>query len=202
MPLSSHHPRYRSHRRTWIDRRLLAVTAVVVSSSMQDGSSSPEVQAGEGWSTRALQQIQHGILLHELGHGYTLTWPIATTSNDEAIADLFSGWAAVKVLNDPGALLGLAVYRELIAKIINVSPALAAWNRAQGYEDLLRLYHSDPRKYRAIGRLIPDGSLGVSGSSFGDFTGGPGAVSRTRYSPSRSSHRARFVVAEAANCRR
>lgn len=132
----------------------------------------PNGASGRRLVTHALQQIQHGILLHELGHGYTLTWPIPTTSSDEAIADLFAGWAAVRVLNDPGALLGLADYRELIPKIIRVSPALAAWNRAQGYEDLFRLYHSDPHRYRAIGRLIPNGSLGVSGSSFGDFTGG------------------------------
>jgi len=141
--------------------------------TMQGRVVKPKGASGRRLVTHALQQIQHGILLHELGHGYTLTWPIPTTSNDEAVADLFAGWAAVKVLNDPGALLGLADYRELIAKIITVSPALAAWNRAQGYEDLFRLYHSEPRKYRAIGRLIPNGSLGVSGSSFGDFTGGP-----------------------------
>lgn len=58
--------------------------------------------------------------------GYTLTWPIPTTSNDEAIADLFAGWAAVRVLNDPGALLGLADYRELIAKSSGCRPP---WRR-------------------------------------------------------------------------
>jgi hypothetical protein len=140
--------------------------------TMQGRVVKPKGPSGRRLVTHALQQIQHGILLHELGHGYTLSWPIPTTSNDEAIADLFAGWSAVRVLNDPAALLGLADYRELVAKIVKVSPALAAWNRTQGYEDLFRLYHSDPRKYRAIGRLIPNGSLGVSGASFGDFTGG------------------------------
>jgi hypothetical protein len=133
----------------------------------------PQGQGGRRLVNHMLQQMQHGILLHELGHGYTLTWPIPTTSNDEAIADLFAGWAAVKVLNDPGALLALADYRELIASIIKTFPALAAWNRQQGYEDLFRLYHSNPGKYRAIARLIPNGAAGPGGASFGDFSPGP-----------------------------
>jgi hypothetical protein len=131
----------------------------------------PTGPSGRRLVNHALQQLQQGILLHELGHGYTLSWAIPTTSNREAIADLFAGWAAVRVLNDPGALLGLADYRELIAKIINMSPALAAWNRAQGYEDLFRLANSNPR-YRRVQRLIPIGSLGAS---YGVFIGGPWA---------------------------
>jgi hypothetical protein len=133
----------------------------------------PRGQSGRRLVNHMLQQMQHAILLHELGHGYSLTWPIPTTSNDEAIADLFAGWAAVKVLNDPGALLALADYRELIASFIKTFPALATWNRQQGYEDLFRLYHSNPGKYRAIARLIPNGAAGPGGASFGDFSPGP-----------------------------
>jgi hypothetical protein len=39
-------------------------------------------------------------------------------------------------------------------------------------EDLSRLHHSNPHKYRAMARLMPNGSLGVSGASSRDLTGG------------------------------
>jgi hypothetical protein len=137
----------------------------------------PTTPRGRRLRARAIREVLHGVLLHELGHAYTQLWPIPTTSDDETIADVFASWAAVEVLGDPDAVLYLANYR-LGVGTVGASPGIAAWNRATGYADLFRLAHALPRRYRGVRRLLPRGYL--RGES---FIGGPWAGIRNALQP-------------------
>jgi hypothetical protein len=117
----------------------------------------------------AVHQTLHGIELHELGHIYTLQWPIPTTSDNEAIADLFSSWASITLLHDPDAVLALANFRDAAGRY-GALPGVRAWNKGAGYADLFRLLRAEPRRFAGLKRLIPVGYLRGEG-----FAGGPWA---------------------------
>lgn len=139
----------------------------------------PTTPTGRRLRHRAIRETLHGVVLHELGHAYTQLWPIPTTSDDEAIADVFASWAAVEVLDDPDAVLYLANFRIGVGSLRPPpTPGIAAWNRATGYADLFRLLHARPRRYRGVRRLLPRGYL--PGET---FIGGPWAGIRNVLQP-------------------
>jgi hypothetical protein len=57
----------------------------------------PNGAGGRRLVNHALEQMEQDIPLHVLGQGYPLSWSIPTTSHDEAIGDVFAGWAAPRV---------------------------------------------------------------------------------------------------------
>jgi hypothetical protein len=129
----------------------------------------PSTAARRRLRSPAIRETLHAVALHELGHAYTGLWPIPTTSDDELIADVFAGWAAVEMLGDPDAVLYLANFR-LGLRTLRPAPGIAAWNRAAGYADLLRLLRASPRRYGGIRRLLSRGYPPGAG-----FIGGPWA---------------------------
>jgi hypothetical protein len=109
---------------------------------------------------RAVEQFEPAVAMHELGHVFTVWWPIPTTSNNEEIADLFSAWVDVKLMHDPEALLMLANYRLAIGAIDkHLLPGIAAANRAQGYQDLARLAIAKRSWRKGIRQFLPRGYL-------------------------------------------
>jgi hypothetical protein len=137
----------------------------------------PTTPARRRLRSRAIRETLHAVALHELGHAYTLLWPLPSTSDDETIADVFASWAAVEVLGDPDAVLYLANFR-LGVRTLRPKPGVAAWNRAAGYADLLRLLRASPRRYRGVRRLLRRGYPPGAG-----FIGGPWAGIRNVLQP-------------------
>jgi hypothetical protein len=116
---------------------------------------------------QAVQQFEPAIAMHELGHVFTYWWPIPTTSNNEAIADLFSGWVDVKLMNDPKAFLMVANYRLAVATLQQRHlPGIAANNRAQAYQDLARLAIAEPSWRKGIQKFLPNGYLRTNWTGF------------------------------------
>ena len=109
---------------------------------------------------KAVEQFEPAVAMHELGHVFTVWWPIPTTSNNEEIADLFSAWVDVKLMRDPEALLMLANFRLAIGAIAkHTLPGIAAANRAQGYQDLARLAIAKRSWRKGIRQFLPRGYL-------------------------------------------
>jgi hypothetical protein len=121
------------------------------------------------------RQLMRGVAMHEVGHVYTEQWPIPTTTDNEGIADLFSGWVTVKLMHDPRALLALANYRLGLTYFFGLqhNPGQAAWERAQGYVDLARLVAARPGWLPAMRKLVPKGYFHEA--NFSSFVGGPWA---------------------------
>jgi hypothetical protein len=116
---------------------------------------------------QAVKQFEPAIAMHELGHVFTYWWPIPTTSNNEAIADLFSGWVDVKLMHDPKAFLMVANYRLAVATLQQRHlPGIAANNRAQAYQDLARLAIAEPSWRKGIRKFLPNGYLRTNWTGF------------------------------------
>ena len=129
---------------------------------------------GQKILSQAVKQFEPAIAMHELGHVFTVWWPIPTTSNNEEIADLFSAWVDVKLMHDPQALLMLANYRLAVAALQKRRlPGIAAANQAQGYQDLARLAIAKPSWRKGIQKFLPKGYLTTNWSGFlgGQFSG-------------------------------
>lgn len=134
----------------------------------------PKNAKGKKMIDRAVHQLMVGVAFHEVGHVYTLQWPITTTSDDEAIADLFSSWVGIELLHDPEAVLMLANYRLGLADIFSQThPGFAAWERGQGYQDLARLAAAGGPKWAAAARKLAPAGYISGDSSFAGFVGGP-----------------------------
>ena len=100
----------------------------------------------------------HAIGFHELGHDYTLQWPLPSTSDNEQIADLFSVWVTVKLMNDPAAALALANYRFALAYVLGKyqhHPGWAVWEQAESCAVLARLAGARPSWRSTARKLTP-----------------------------------------------